>query len=328
MIALTPIEALAAATALVLTGLRPWDEALLFILAAVATTYVVHGFTMTVCSYLLIVAGAAIWRDRFGLESGDKLGLLVGGTMLTASFFGIELRRLLQGTALRDKRIGLFFYSASMACVLWILGFVTSYGINRDNFAGVAMMAFMGASFFLMGRGGGRFLDLWFATQPFDTQFGRFIASILRNVGMVTLIYLYVVTTFAALYYHIDNCDHTDGVCKFVNYHKYTGSDDASTRCWTFNSVAPLAADANSPDLCETHKTDKPFTMTRFLPYLYFSMVTSTTVGYGDIAPLSVSAVWLVIIHHAVSIIVLIALVAHIAKFEPTSGPVQPKQQN
>ncbi len=47
-------------------------------------------------------------------------------------------------------------------------------------------------------------------------------------------------------------------------------------------------------------------------------MVTSTTVGYGDISPLSVSAVWIVIVHHLASIILLIAVVTQLASFSGT----------
>lgn len=322
------IEALAAITASVLTGLPPLHEALLFLLLALAAAYIVHGFTMTVWSYLLIVACAAIWIDWYGPRSGSEIGTFLVFSVFAASFVGVRLRGklLFQEKPLFHERLGLFYYSASLACALWILLLVVSYGINGNDLPGVIMMAVIGVTFFFVGRSQGRFFDLWSATQPFDTQFARFIASILPNVALVTLIYLCVVTAFASLYYHIDNCDHADGLCRLVTYQRYTGSDEGGQRCWTFSSVAPLAADPDSSALCKTHKTDKPFTINRFLPYLYFSMVTSTTVGYGDIAPLSVSAIWLVIIHHVVSIIVLIALVAHIAGFQPTSKPVQSEQ--
>ena len=49
-------------------------------------------------------------------------------------------------------------------------------------------------------------------------------------------------------------------------------------------------------------------------------MVTSTTVGYGDISPLSVSAVWIVIVHHLASIILLIAVVTQLASFSGTQS--------
>ncbi|MBV8737341.1 MAG: hypothetical protein JO007_08800 [Alphaproteobacteria bacterium] len=41
--------------------------------------------------------------------------------------------------------------------------------------------------------------------------------------------------------------------------------------------------------------------------------MTSTTVGYGDIYPLTESARWMVIIHHITSIILLIVIVGQVA---------------
>jgi hypothetical protein len=158
---------------------------------------------------------------------------------------------------------------------------------------------------------------LWRALQPFDTKFGAYIATRLPAILLVILAYLYIVVTFGGVYYYIDNCDHAEFPCNNVNYSRFLGKPaEGNETCWTFNAITPLAAGEKvPPNLCENHLTTKPFSIDAFLPYLYFSMVTSTTVGYGDIAPLSISAVWIVIVHHLASIILLIAVVTQLASF-------------
>ena len=47
-------------------------------------------------------------------------------------------------------------------------------------------------------------------------------------------------------------------------------------------------------------------------------MVTTTTVGYGDITPISNSAVWIVIFHHLTSIILLVGVVAQLTNLQAT----------
>jgi hypothetical protein len=93
---------------------------------------------------------------------------------------------------------------------------------------------------------------------------------------------------------------------------------DSKEQCWSFHSVPPLAyGKKTKPDtaLCEDHKTTEHFTVDKFLPYLYFSVVTSTTVGYGDVSPLSVSAAWIVIIHHLIAIVLFVVVVAQLGNF-------------
>jgi len=66
-----------------------------------------------------------------------------------------------------------------------------------------------------------------------------------------------------------------------------------------FSAIDPLLG-------CEEGKKDCPISLRQFLPYLYFSVVTTTTVGYGDISPRTLTATWLVIIHHLIAIALLI----------------------
>ena len=51
------------------------------------------------------------------------------------------------------------------------------------------------------------------------------------------------------------------------------------------------------------------------LPYLYFSVVTTTTVGYGDISAKSVTATWIVILHHVIAVALLIGMAGQVAGF-------------
>jgi len=208
-----------------------------------------------------------------------------------------------------------------MGIVLIGLGF-TDYGINSQTLVTTLVFALASAlwlgSHYIDARRHPerRFLAMWSAVAFFDNEFARYPASRAHNILLVTMVYLYVVISFAGVYFHIDNCDHEDILCSFIVYERLlTYQSDSNELCWSFHSIPPLAYN-NKPevDLCKDHKTSEQFSLRRVLPYLYFSMVTST-VGYGDIYPISISAVWIVILHHLIAIIVFVGVVAQLANF-------------
>jgi hypothetical protein len=99
----------------------------------------------------------------------------------------------------------------------------------------------------------------------------------------------------------------------------YANTNSPTELCQSFHGINPLA-DPNPAPSCRNRVHPAPFSLGRILPYLYFSVVTSTTVGYGDIYPLSASAVWIVIVHHVFAIFLLIALLGQVSGFNARPG--------
>jgi Ion channel len=126
---------------------------------------------------------------------------------------------------------------------------------------------------------------------------------------------------FSGIYYYVDNCDSANFPCSLVDYQTFLSKDkpDLSKdkpECLSFSSIRPQVADGANP--CISHRNATEFSFEKFLPYFYFSMVTTTTVGYGDITPISNSAVWIVIFHHLTSIILLVGVVAQLTDLQAT----------
>jgi hypothetical protein len=329
----------AAFTVSALTGLPLSTPVVCAIFLILIVLYFFHAFTVTVCIYLIALSVVATWptsefltfQGRLAAALLDAVPQPEGGEVLAGELaivlccgFVFEGKRI-------ESRASLFFYfllvSTSLSAVLSIL---IQNGVNSQTVPVATtfglISAFFGFLFYLEPKQTGRtFFTIWSEIGLFDTQFARYVATRAQIIFLVTMAYLYVVVSFAAIYYHVDNCDHANRLCSFVVYKGFLSEQPDKELCWSFRRIPPVAYGNKTgadPGLCEDHKATQPFSVERFLPYLYFSMVTSTTVGYGDLAPLSVTAVWIVIIHHLVSIILLVAVVAQLANFSiPSSGP-------
>jgi hypothetical protein len=162
--------------------------------------------------------------------------------------------------------------------------------------------------FYVIGSGTMQRL-IYFRLKYIDKQFMDFMQT--RGAGLVVFLALYgfVIVVFAFVYYYVDHCDTNDAVCiRIVDSRKLNADaikDDPPTPFKNFVQVDPNLG-------CEEGK-QCALTMRQFLPYLYFSVVTTTTVGYGDISPRTVTATWLVIIHHLIAIALLIGVAGQVA---------------
>jgi hypothetical protein len=163
--------------------------------------------------------------------------------------------------------------------------------------------------FFVFDDGQRRRL-VYFGLKYLDKQFVDFLQA--RGAGLLVFLALYgfVITTFAFTYYYVDHCKETDFVCRrivdltpFNVEPTHNGKEPAGRN---FNQISPNLGCDNSAPEC-------PISFRRFLPYLYFSVVTTTTVGYGDISPRSVTAVLLVLMHHLIAIALLIGVAGQVA---------------
>lgn len=137
-----------------------------------------------------------------------------------------------------------------------------------------------------------------------------YLANRYNIIGVISILYVYVIITFAGLYYYIDHC--SGDFCNIISSQLLTPADPAHPRKDSGNfNFDPKNLDGDTPG--HGDQAALGFTARRFLPYLYFSVVTSTTVGYGDITPVTITAVGIVILHHLVTIVLLVGIVGQIA---------------
>jgi hypothetical protein len=203
-----------------------------------------------------------------------------------------------------------------MALFAWMI-------INRPDFGSLAwfmplsLLLHFGANYYMIEfdrfyviENEGKRRIVYFRLKYIDKQFVEFLET--RGVGFVVFLALYgfVITVFAFVYYYVDHCESRDVVCsRIVDLRKFNADpskDDPPTPYRNFSAIDPLLG-------CEEGKRDCPISLRQFLPYLYFSVVTTTTVGYGDISPRTVTATWLVIIHHLIAITLLIGVAGQVA---------------
>jgi Ion channel len=328
IVGLLLILALVAAASLPMIGLPITTPVVWFVFFGAVFLYLVNGFTYSLCLILGVTILAAGWPEVPRAFGYFVYALLLNPTAQPSEALAAGMAILLfilfygkRGYSIEQGGMMSFFgalFWAGVSLAVFIVEGINARAL-RMSAPALVVAAFSFAIFYLPARGRAdrKFLALWRALQPFDTKFGAYIATRLPAILLVILAYLYIVVTFGGVYYYIDNCDHAEFPCNNVNYSRFLGKPaEGNETCWTFNAITPLAAGEKvPPNLCENHLTTKPFSIDAFLPYLYFSMVTSTTVGYGDIAPLSISAVWIVIVHHLASIILLIAVVTQLASF-------------
>jgi hypothetical protein len=136
------------------------------------------------------------------------------------------------------------------------------------------------------------------AIRYIDREILKFLKARLAGFLMFALLYSLVIIGFSTTYYYIDNCETGTFACGLVVQDGFTGIGDSTDGAKNFRGIVPSKSGT---------------TLRQFLPYLYFSVVTTTTVGYGDISPKSVTAAWLVIIHHLVAIGLLIGVAGQVA---------------
>lgn len=144
----------------------------------------------------------------------------------------------------------------------------------------------------------------WITVRYMDREVLKFLKD--RFAGLLLFVFLYstIIFGFSVAYYYIDNCErHNDYICNIVNTEPFLQS---TTTGLNFSNINVQTC--GEGQVCTT-------TFGPFLPYLYFSVVTSTTVGYGDISPKSVTAAWLVIVHHLLAIGLLIGVAGQVAGF-------------
>ena len=156
-----------------------------------------------------------------------------------------------------------------------------------------------------------RYVSLFPFTYP-DVILTEFVGSKVSGLMIMIAIYFFTMISFASLYYYVDHCSATDPMCRLVDKEpvKYSAeeqSDNSATKRESANFFLIASCAGGVPD-CR-------ITVNRFLPYLYFSVVTTTTVGYGDISAKSVTATWIVILHHVIAVALLIGMAGQVAGF-------------
>lgn len=330
-------------------GNRPIiDGSIILVVCIVALNYFIDGFLATLALYIVAITLVIIFPSLFvfiGTPFSDQDIVLL--SWLNPSYVPPQGHLLDDDRLLTGLFVALFFAGAAIRLVqirfhhLRHIVILLAWGIAALLFVegaslflragitwgslGLAVVCF--AATILLGvivykQAGGDVICLRDIVQPIDNQFTGYIASRWFPIAVTTLLYGYVAGSFASVYYYVDNCDHAYYPCSVVNYEPYLQTENQNTeKCWSFHSIAPAGASGDEQekehDLCNFpfHTNQTPFDLKRFFPYLYFSVVTSTTVGYGDIYPLSISAAWIVIIHHFISIVLLVATAGQLAGF-------------
>jgi hypothetical protein len=323
-------------TTLSLTGL-PLTSPILAVLFVLAfNLYLINGVLRTFWVFVLATVAILAFPaslEAFGfipaffvhlLSSPDTLlsdGEIVAGAMALVVLMGSYIRpeKMVEQGGLLNV-FGAFFWAGVASLLLAFYGAESLKGA-AVLYCYAAFSLFMFYSY-ARKRPDRRLMAMWMAIQPFDAKYGGHLAGRLPAILLVTLAYAYIVITFAGVYYYFDNCDSGGFPCRIVDYHRFVPpTGDTKETCWSFNIIPPQADSVEGhPNLCLNHRQANPLTIKAFLPYLYFSMVTSTTVGYGDISPVSVSAVWIVICHHLLAIILLIGVVTQLANFSSESS--------
>jgi hypothetical protein len=219
------------------------------------------------------------------LQSKKRMGMAVLTPLIMLSFAGLIANR-------PDFSALAWFLPISL-----LLHFaVTYYAIEFDRV-------------YVIESGGKRRL-VYFRLKYIDKKFIDFLET--RGAGLVVFLALYgfVIIVFAFVYYYVDHCDLRDVVCtQIVDLRKFNADaskDDPPSPYRNFSGIDPLLG-------CNEDNKDCLISLRQFLPYLYFSVVTTTTVGYGDLTPRTVTATWLVIIHHLIAIALLIGVAGQVA---------------
>jgi hypothetical protein len=158
-------------------------------------------------------------------------------------------------------------------------------------------------------------VDRWVSGRIIDAQITDYLARRWLGLILIFTTYAFVIVSFSTIYYYIDHCSEEHFPCTFVDSSLLRQDDDATARGWKNFNVNPAETWFDVDRSTGRVYGGEVGRLKVFLPYLYFSVVTSTTVGYGDIFPVSITAVWLVIVHHFISIILLIGFAGQVAGF-------------
>lgn len=162
---------------------------------------------------------------------------------------------------------------------------------------------------FLYDNAGQRYYP-YFAPKFLDQQLVEFIRGRGMGLFMFCVLYGLVIMFFGFAYYYVDNCESdTSPACKIIDTKLFNSDQKAEyTDDHKYRHFTTI-----DPRLGCNGATGCALSLRRFQQYLYFSVVTTTTVGYGDIAPRSVTAVWLVILHHLIAVALLLGLAGQVA---------------
>jgi hypothetical protein len=229
------ILASAAFTISTITGLPFSAPVISAIFIGLTAAYFVHAFTVTFWIYIGAIVIAVFWPDTFLLQFPGTLvaGLLdgaphrdppelvpgealAGGILccLIVGMFSIRRRDNFQGPLLFSF-MGLFALGE-------ILRVFITFGFNSGTLGYASVIAVCGgvpalASYLSSRRDPEhRFSAMWSKTAFFDSAFTRYVISRAPSIFLIVMLYLYVVVSFAAVYFYIDNCNHQERFCRLI----------------------------------------------------------------------------------------------------------------
>jgi hypothetical protein len=278
----------------------------IFTLLSILIIYVSFGFFSTLLSYVLSILMYLLMSPKYpsplNLVAFLLSFLFAGGAIGSIKNDLPRSRRLDKSNELIAAafRVSVWIFST----VTVVVGIADKVKVYDPIFLICLGVSIYGLFKFLRSKSHFGFTALWMEANPLDVLAIRHLIDRSVGIGISIIIYAYVIFSFSGLYYYMDTCDTRWISCDVLNGLNRPRVDlcEETTTNANFSGIQTKRCGA-----------DPTFSLNDFLPYLYFSVVTSTTVGYGDIFPQSAAARWIVIVHHIVAVILLVGVAGQMA---------------